>query len=150
MFATVAERQLPYCLMHMQGTPQDMQIRPHYRDVVEEVFQFLQQQVHRLHALGCHQLLIDPGFGFGKSLAHNYTLLHHLDRFHALGHPLLVGISRKSMIWKLFNTSPAEALNGTTVLNTLALAKGAAILRVHDVREAVETVKIMQTLQAQP
>ncbi|MDR1414824.1 MAG: dihydropteroate synthase [Odoribacteraceae bacterium] len=142
MFPTVAELNAPYVLTHVQGTPLDMQRAPHYDDVAREVHRFLEERVGRLRGMGCTRLIVDPGFGFGKSVAHNYRLMDCLERFLDLGCPLLAGVSRKSMICKLLGITPAEALNGTTVLNTIALAKGAAILRVHDVKEAVEAVKI--------
>lgn len=147
MFETVAEMNVPYILMHIQGTPQDMQVNPHYEDVVGEVRQFLVERIARLNALGFNKIIIDQGFGFGKTLEHNYRLMEHIEDFLTLDYPLLVGISRKTMIWKLLGCTPKEALNGTTVLNTIALLKGAHILRVHDVREAVEAVKIVEELK---
>jgi len=146
MFRTVAEIQQPYILMHIQGTPRTMQQNPCYENVVNEVRAFLQERILRLNALGFHNIILDQGFGFGKTLAHNYALLDQMELFLDMGYPLLVGISRKSMIWRLLATTPAEALNGTTVLNTIALLKGAHLLRVHDVREAVEAVKLVQVL----
>ena len=147
MFETVAEMNVPYILMHIQGTPRDMQVNPHYEDVVGEVRQFLAERIARLNALGFNKIIIDQGFGFGKTLEHNYRLMEHIGDFLTLDYPLLVGISRKTMIWKLLGCTPKEALNGTTVLNTIALLKGAHILRVHDVREAVEAVKIVEELK---
>ncbi|MDY4044285.1 MAG: dihydropteroate synthase [Marinifilaceae bacterium] len=147
MFETVAEMNVPYILMHIQGTPRDMQVNPHYEDVVGEVRQFLAERIARLNALGFNKIIIDQGFGFGKTLEHNYRLMEHIEDFLTLDYPLLVGISRKTMIWKLLGCTPKEALNGTTVLNTIALLKGAHILRVHDVREAVEAVKIVEELK---
>lgn len=147
MFETVAEMNVPYILMHIQGTPRDMQVNPCYQDVVGEVRQFLVERIARLNALGFNKIIIDQGFGFGKTLEHNYRLMEHIEDFLTLGYPLLVGISRKTMIWKLLGCTPKEALNGTTVLNTIALLKGAHILRVHDVREAVEAVKIVEELK---
>ena len=147
MFETVAEMNVPYILMHIQGTPRDMQVNPCYQDVVGEVRQFLVERIARLNALGFNKIIIDQGFGFGKTLEHNYRLMEHIGDFLTLDYPLLVGISRKTMIWKLLGCTPKEALNGTTVLNTIALLKGAHILRVHDVREAVEAVKIVEELK---
>lgn len=144
MFPTVAKLGVPYILMHMQGTPQDMQNQPQYNDVTNEVILFLSEKVLKLRQLGVKDIIIDPGFGFGKTIEHNYTLLRNLDKFKIFGMPLLVGISRKSMIYKPLNITPQEALNSTTVLNTLALADGASILRVHDVKAAVESIKLMK------
>lgn len=147
MFHTVARLGVPYILMHMQGTPASMQQAPHYDDVRREVTLYLAERVDRLRQMGARDIILDPGFGFGKTIAHNYELMGHLDDFHEFDLPLLVGISRKSMIYKLLGGTPQTALNGTTVLNTLALAKGAHILRVHDVRPAVEARRIyLQTL----
>jgi len=146
MFGFIAETRLPYVMMHIQGTPQTMQKNPVYRDVTKEVYRFFEERTDLLRAAGMENIILDPGFGFGKTLDHNYELMNHLALFQELGYPLLVGISRKSMISRLLETTPAEALNGTTVLNTIALMKGAAILRVHDVKEAVETVKIVERL----
>lgn len=147
MFETVAEMNVPYILMHIQGTPRDMQVNPCYQDVVGEVRQFLVERIARLNALGFNKIIIDQGFGFGKTLEHNYRLMERIGDFLTLDYPLLVGISRKTMIWKLLGCTPKDALNGTTVLNTIALLKGAHILRVHDVREAVEAVKIVEELK---
>jgi len=149
MFGFIAESRLPYIMMHIQGTPQTMQKNPVYRDVVKEVYRFFEERTERLRAAGTDNIVLDPGFGFGKTLAHNYELMNHLDAFHELGYPLLVGISRKSMICRLLEKTPADALNGTTVLNTVALLKGASILRVHDVKEAVEAVKIVGRLKGE-
>ena len=148
MFETVAELNVPYILMHIQGTPQTMQIAPHYDYVVREVWDFLKDRVERLNALGFDKIILDQGFGFGKTLEHNYRLLARMEEFLDLGYPLLVGISRKTMIWKLLEVTPQEALNGTTVLNTISLLKGAHILRVHDVREAVEAVRIVEAMRS--
>ena len=147
MFRTVADLNVPYIMMHIQGTPQDMQVNPHYDDVVREVREFFTERIARLNALGFNNIILDQGFGFGKTVAHNYELMDKMDSFLDLGYPLLVGISRKSMIWRLLEITPQEALNGTTVLNTISLLKGAHILRVHDVREAVEAVKIVETMK---
>ena len=146
MFDTVARLGVPYVLMHMQGTPQTMQREPHYDDVVAEVFQTLARGAQRLHAMGVADVILDPGFGFGKTVAHNFDLLAHLDELAALGLPVLVGVSRKSMIWRLVGGGPDDALNGTTAVHTIALMKGASILRVHDVKAAVEAVRIVGAL----
>ncbi|MDR0765686.1 MAG: dihydropteroate synthase [Odoribacteraceae bacterium] len=144
MFETVARLKLPYILTHVQGTPRDMQREPRYDDVTREVRAFLATRAALLEATAGVQVIIDPGFGFGKSVAHNYRLLAHLDRFLDLGYPLLAGLSRKSMACNVLDIAPRDALNATTALNTIALGKGASILRVHDVKEAVEAVKIHQ------
>ncbi|MDO4715349.1 MAG: dihydropteroate synthase [Bacteroidales bacterium] len=144
MYATVARLGVPYVLMHLQGTPQTMQQAPHYTDVAADVLRHLAQRVDELHQLGVADIIVDPGFGFGKTLAHNYTLLRHLAELHQLHCPVLVGISRKSMIYQPLGTTPQEALNGSTVLHTLALERGAHFLRVHDVRPAVEAVCLWQ------
>ncbi|NQV52718.1 MAG: dihydropteroate synthase [Flavobacteriales bacterium] len=149
MFTTIAALQVPYVLMHMQGTPQTMQDAPHYDDVTEEVLSFFVERVDALHRLGVHDVIVDPGFGFGKTVEHNYQLLRDLERFQILGVPMLCGFSRKSMINKVIGTSPDRALNGTTVLNTMALERGVDLLRVHDVKEAVEAVKICGALSGQ-
>ena len=143
MFETVAKLGLPYILMHMQGTPQTMQIQPFYVDVVKDILFDLSEKINSLKLMGVNDIIVDPGFGFGKNQRHNYELLNCLDSFRLFELPLLVGVSRKAMIWRLLDSSPAESLNGTTVLNTLALMGGANILRVHDVREAVETIKLV-------
>lgn len=147
MFDTVARLGVPYVLMHMQGTPQTMQREPHYDDVVAEVFQTLARGAQRLHAMGAADVILDPGFGFGKTVAQNYDLLAHLDELVALGLPVLVGVSRKSMIWRLVGGGPEDALNGTIAIHAIALMKGASILRVHDVKAATEAVKIAGALQ---
>lgn len=142
MFRTVAELHVPYILMHMQGTPQDMQKAPHYDNLMCEVFRSLGKRVEDLHEMGVADVIVDPGFGFGKTMAQNYEMMARLGEFRLLGCPILVGISRKSMVYRLLDTTPEESLNGTTALNTIALMNGASILRVHDVREAVEAIKI--------
>lgn len=145
MFSTVAGLKVPYVLMHMQGTPQTMQESPHYDNVVREVFLYFARKVQQLRDLGARDIILDPGFGFGKTLEDNYRLLAHLDELRRVfGLPVLAGISRKSMITRVLGITPDEALNGTTVLNTLCLVKGANILRVHDVRAAVEAVRLVQ------
>ena len=147
MFRTVASLRVPYILMHMQGTPQSMQQAPHYDNVRREVMIYMAEKVERLHDLGVKDIIADPGFGFGKTLEHNYELMAHLEDFHDLDCPLLVGISRKSMIYKLVGGTPQTALGGTTALHLYALNKGAHILRVHDVAAAVETKKIYLQLR---
>lgn len=149
MFDTVARLNVPYIMMHMQGTPQDMQLHIHYNHLRMEIMQYFALKVQELYARGVKDIIIDPGFGFGKTLAHNYELFKHLEDFKLFGLPLLVGISRKSMIYKLLDSSPEEALNGTTVLNTIALTKGADILRVHDVKACVEAVRIFNQMNEQ-
>ena len=148
MFDTVARLNVPYIMMHMQGTPQNMQLTPHYGNVVKEVFMYFAEKVDKLRSLGVKYIILDPGFGFGKTLEHNYELLNYLDDFKIFELPLLVGVSRKSMIYRLLGTTPDEALNGTSILNTIALMKGANILRVHDVKEAVEAVRIVKKMQS--
>lgn len=147
MFTVVATLQAPYILMHIKGTPQTMQKDPSYLNVTEDVFSFFESRLKVLQKNGFSKVILDPGFGFGKTVEHNYQLLKNLDRFIALGNPILVGISRKSMINKLLNISNKESINGTTILNTIALEKGAKILRVHDVKEAKEAVKIVRYLK---
>lgn len=147
MFRTVAELNVPYIMMHMRGTPQDMQKHPRYDNLLKEVFLYFARKVQQLRDLGVKDIILDPGFGFGKTVEHNYELLSHLEEFRVFELPLLVGVSRKSMIYRLLGTTPQEALNGTTVLDTICLMKGADILRVHDVREAVETVKIVEAMK---
>lgn len=149
MFPTVARLGVPYILMHMQGTPRDMQVAPHYDNLRVEIAQYFAERVLQLHELGVNDIILDPGFGFGKTLAHNYELLKHMEDLHVFELPLLVGVSRKSMIYKLLETTPAEALNGTTAIHMIALAKGASILRVHDVKACVEAVKIFNTMNQQ-
>ncbi|MDA3891227.1 MAG: dihydropteroate synthase [Salinivirgaceae bacterium] len=142
MFATIAELKLPYIIMHMQGTPQTMQEKPSYEHLMREVFYFFAQKIAKLKEYGIADIIIDPGFGFGKTLEHNYEILSKLDEFKIFELPVLVGLSRKSMVYKFLKNSPDEALNGTTALNTISLVNGANILRVHDVKEAVESVKL--------
>ena len=148
MFSTIARLGVPYIIMHMKGTPQDMQVSPQYDHFLKEIFYYFSEKVQELRDLGVKDIIIDPGFGFGKTLEHNYELMSHLEEFSLFELPLLVGVSRKSMIYKLLGTTPEEALNGSTALHTIALLKGANILRVHDVREAVETTKIVQKTKA--
>ena len=147
MFETVAKLRLPYILMHMQGTPQNMQQNPAYQDIINDILLDLSEKVNTLKLLGVNDIIIDPGFGFGKNMEHNFELLNHLDSFRLFELPLLVGLSRKTMIWKLLEITPQESLNGTSVLNTLALMGGADILRVHDVREAMEAIRLVSKLK---
>ncbi|MDP1746400.1 MAG: dihydropteroate synthase [Bacteroidota bacterium] len=144
MFSTIAKLKVPYILMHIQGTPKTMQQNPHYENVTEDVFAFFTSKLKELKELGVSKVILDPGFGFGKTLKHNYQLLENLEKFNSIGSPVLVGFSRKSMVCKLLNINPEDALNGTSVLNTIALEKGAKILRVHDVKEAKEAVMIVE------
>lgn len=147
MFRTVARLGVPYILMHMQGTPDTMQQAPHYDNLRREVMLYFAERIDRLCQMGAKDIIVDPGFGFGKTLEHNYELFHHLDDFNLFNLPLLVGISRKSMIYKLLGGAPQTSLNGTTVLNTIALMKGVHILRVHDVKEAVEAKRIVMKMK---
>jgi len=147
MFATVARLQVPYILMHMKGTPQTMVKQAQYDDVFNEVLEYFVSKYQQLKQLGVHDVIIDPGFGFAKKQEHNYELMKRMQNFDVLELPLLAGISRKKMVYGLLGGTAADALNGTTVLNTIALNKGANILRVHDVKEAVEAVKIWQMCQ---
>lgn len=142
----VARLGVPYIIMHMKGNPETMQMAPEYQDVVAEVLEFLARQQQRFFDAGGKDVIIDPGFGFGKTLQHNYRLMDRLQDFHELHAPLLVGVSRKSMIYKLLETTPQDALNGTTVLHTIAMMKGAHIFRVHDVQAAVEARTLMETM----
>jgi len=144
MLETVALLKVPYIMMHMQGNPQNMQKNPQYDDIINDIIMYFSSKVQAAHQAGISDLIIDPGFGFGKTLAHNYELLQRLDAFMIFELPLMVGLSRKSMIYKYLDTSPGEALTGTIVLNTIALQKGASILRVHDVKETVETIKLIE------
>ena len=147
MFSTIAGLNVPYTIMHMQGTPDNMQKNPEYENVVKDVVGFLAERLHKLNLMGVNDVIGDPGFGFGKSLDHNYNLLADLDAFSILGIPILVGLSRKSMIYNLLNCGPDEALYGTIIANTLALIKGADILRVHDVKPAKEAISIMNKIR---
>lgn len=147
MFQTVADLKVPYIMMHMQGTPQNMQQNPHYENVVREVMIYFAQKVQLLRDLGAKDLIIDPGFGFGKTLEHNYELLDKLKSLNLFNLPILVGVSRKSMIYKLLGGSSEDALNGTSIINTIALMKGADILRVHDVKAASEAVQIVTAMK---
>lgn len=146
MFTTIASLQVPYIIMHMLGTPQNMQQNPQYKDVTHELISFFAEQINKLHQLKVNDVLIDVGFGFGKTINHNYELLKNLALFKSFDTPILAGISRKSMLYKPLEISPQTALNATTSANTIALLNGANILRVHDVKEATEAIKIVQQL----
>jgi dihydropteroate synthase len=146
MFETVAKLKVPYIAMHMQGTPQTMQDNPSYQDITTELIKFFSEKIARLRQLQVNDVIIDVGFGFGKTMDHNFQLLKDLKFFESLNAPILAGISRKSMLYKTLNISAKEALNATTSANTIALINGANILRVHDVKEAIECVKIVQQL----
>ena len=150
MFSIVAQNGLSYIMMHMQGTPDTMQESTQYENLVDDLLQFFGERVHKLRKLGVNDIVVDPGFGFGKNLDQNYILLMELDAFQMLELPLMVGISRKSMIYKVLKSDPDEALNGTTAAHMAALLKGASLLRVHDVKAAVETVKIFQQIVNRP
>lgn len=147
MFDTVAQLRVPYIMMHMRGTPQTMQQQTDYEDVTADLLKYFSQKLERLFRLGVNDVILDPGFGFSKTLTQNYELMRHLGDFRIFGLPLLVGVSRKSMIYKLLETTPEESLNGTTVLHAYALLQGADILRVHDVRAAKEAIRIVQQLK---
>ena len=143
MFKTISELNVPYVLMHIKGTPQNMQQNPDYDDVIEEIATFFRDQILKLNDHGFDDIILDPGFGFGKSISHNYRILRKLRAFSVMGYPVVAGLSRKSMINRVLNIPPEEALNGTTILNTIALLNGANILRVHDVKEAVEAIALV-------
>ena len=147
MLEIIAKYNVPYIMMHMRGTPQTMQSLTDYQDIVKEMLYYFSTKIASARSLGINDLIVDPGFGFAKTLDQNYEILKHLDLFDMLELPLLVGVSRKSMVYKPLNSSAGEALNGTTVLNTIALTKGAKILRVHDVKEAVETVQLLNKIK---
>ena len=147
MFDTIAKLQVPYIIMHMKGTPQNMQVNPQYSCIKKEVYNYLEKKINILKNKGVKDIIIDPGFGFGKTLMHNYQLLNNLELLHDLKMPILVGVSRKSMIYKLLENTPGEALNGTTAIHTICLQKGVSILRVHDVKEAIECMKIINFAQ---
>ena len=147
MIPVVAQHGAPFVIMHMQGLPATMQQQPQYENVTTEVMQFLSERIKACNEAGISQLILDPGFGFGKTMEHNYALLKNLHTFQQLKLPLLAGVSRKSMICKVLEVNPAQALNGTTAVNMVTLMNGANILRVHDVKEAMETVKIYKQLQ---
>jgi dihydropteroate synthase len=144
MFSVVEKLNVPYILMHMKGDPRTMQNKPVYEDIVADILKWFGDRIFKLKSAGVKDIIIDPGFGFGKTLDHNFELLRRLGDFSIAGLPVLVGISRKSMIWKTLDISVDEALNGTTALNAIAIFNGADILRVHDVREAVQTVRLIK------
>lgn len=148
MMETVGKLGVPYIMMHMQGTPKTMQQSPLYEDVTKELLYYFSAKIAEAKSHKINDLIIDPGFGFGKTIAHNYTILKQLELFQMLNFPVLAGVSRKSMIYKVLETSAQEALNGTSVLHTIALQHGASILRVHDVKEAMECVKLVRMLRA--
>tara|TARA_B100000809_G_scaffold266760_2_gene331295 strand:+ start:30283 stop:31107 length:825 start_codon:yes stop_codon:yes gene_type:complete len=147
MFETVTRLQVPYIIMHMKGTPQNMQNNPTYTNITQEIILDFSKKAHTLKQLGLNDLIIDVGFGFGKTIEHNYELLQNLALFHKLNCPILTGISRKSMLYKFLETTPEHSLNATTIANTIALQKGSQIVRVHDVKEAIEAIKITQLLK---
>ena len=146
MFKTIAKLQVPYIIMHIQGTPQNMQVNPAYKNVVTDILYYFSEKIYELRALGVNDIIADVGFGFGKTIDQNYTLLKNLELFKNLEIPTLAGLSRKSMLYKPLGITPEKALNATTAANTIALLKGTTILRVHDVKEAVETIKIVELL----
>lgn len=146
LLPTVAELNVPYVLMHMQGTPTNMQVNPEYSNVTRDVIKDLSVKMDKVRKMGIHDVIIDPGFGFGKTVEDNYTLMRDMEQFKIFDVPILVGISHKSMIYKLLETTADKTLNGTTILNTISLMKGANILRVHEVKEAVEAVNIVHYL----
>lgn len=147
MFKTIADYQVPYIMMHMKGSPQTMKEFADYKDVVREVLLYFSERIATARSCGINDLIIDPGFGFAKTISQNFELLRNIEKLQIADLPILIGVSRKSMIYKTLDTLAADALNGTTVLNTIALQKGASILRVHDVKEAVETVKLLDALK---
>lgn len=147
MLETVAQLKVPYIMMHMRGNPQTMQSLTDYNDIVKEMIFYFSERIQKARSYGISDIVIDPGFGFAKTLEQNYEVLHKMELFEMLELPILVGVSRKSMIYKVLENSPQEALNGTSVLNTIALQKGAKILRVHDVKEAVECIKLVSKLK---
>jgi dihydropteroate synthase len=143
MYSTIGKHKAAYIAMHMRGTPDVMQNNTDYAHLLNDLFLFFSKVIREAESVGCNDIMIDPGFGFSKTLEQNYELLNHLDEFQALGKPVVVGLSRKSMIYKKLNSTPEDALNGTTVLNTIALTKGASILRVHDVKEAKQIISLL-------
>lgn len=146
MFDTVASLQVPFVLMHMRGTPQSMSRLSEYDNLLKDIVDYFHKKINRLLELGVNDIIIDPGFGFAKTVEQNFELLKNLNYLKILGKPILAGLSRKSTIWRTLETSPEESLNGTTVLNTVALLNGANLLRVHDVREAVECIRLIDHL----
>ncbi|WP_422860588.1 dihydropteroate synthase [Flagellimonas sp. S174] len=148
MFDVVARYRVPYILMHLKGTPQSMQEKAIYNNVIKDLLLYFSEKIEKSHEKKINDILIDPGFGFAKTLEQNYHMLHHLDLFQNLNKPILIGLSRKSMIYRVLKSSPKEALNGSSILHGIALLKGANILRVHDVQEAVECVTLIETLKS--
>lgn len=144
MLETIVELNVPYVMMHMQGKPLDMQENPQYANIIDEIIKFFEKKILLLNEKGFKKIIIDPGLGFGKNRQHNYQIVNNIEEFHILGYPLLIGASRKSMIYNLLDISAAEALNGTTIINTIALLKKTSILRVHDIKEAVECIKLTE------
>ena len=144
MLETIVELNVPYVMMHMQGNPLDMQKNPQYENIIDEIIKFFEKKILLLNEKGFKKIIIDPGLGFGKNIQHNYQIVNNIEEFHTLGYPLLIGASRKSMIYKLLDISVVEALNGTTIINTIALLKKTSILRVHDIKEAVECIKLTE------
>lgn len=147
MFGLIAELNVPYVIMHMKGNPRNMQDNPEYDDVVAEILRWAGERINKLRRAGVRDIILDPGFGFGKTIKHNFDMLRRLGDFSIAGLPLMAGISRKSMIWKTLSISPGEALNGTSVLHAVALLRGVDILRVHDVKEAVQAVRLIEMLK---
>ena len=144
MLETIVELNVPYVMMHMQGKPLDMQKNPQYENIIDEIIKFFEKKILLLNEKGFKKIIIDPGLGFGKNIQHNYQIVNNIEEFHTLGYPLLIGASRKSMIYNLLDISALEALNGTTIINTIALLKKTSILRVHDIKEAVECIKLTE------
>ena len=147
MFSVVEKLNVPYIMMHMKGEPRTMQNNPVYDDIIADILKWFSERIFRLQSSGVKDIIIDPGFGFGKTIAHNFELMRRLGDFRIAGLPLLIGVSRKSMIWKTLKITADEALNGTTALNTIALVNGADILRVHDVKEAVQTIQLFSKIK---
>ena len=147
MFNTVIELDVPYIMMHMKGNSLTMQNNPRYKNIVLEILEFFEKKIKNLEKKGFTKIIIDPGFGFGKTLEHNYEILNNLSKFKKFGYPLIIGASRKSMIYNLLNKTPQEVLNGTSIVNTISLLNGADILRVHDIEEALECIKITNQIK---
>ena len=147
MFNIIAKYNIPYIMMHMQGVPKNMQEKPTYNNIIEEIISFFKFKLDQLERLGANKIIIDPGIGFGKTIEHNYHIIKNLKKFLDLKKPILMGVSRKSLISKTLNIHPNDALNGTTIINTLCLKNGASILRVHDVKEAIECIKIINLVK---
>jgi len=147
MFDTIIKLNIPYIMMHMKGNPLTMQNNPNYKDIISELIEFFNTKIENLNNKGFNKIIIDPGFGFGKTLDNNYTILKNLMQFKEFNLPILIGASRKSMIYNILNKKPETSLNGTSIINTIGLINGASILRVHDVEEAMECIKITNTLK---